>query len=157
GGEERAILAAPVDRDLPLAARATQLHCPVFRLELQCPASRCRFRLSAPGRGDTSGVEAGRGGRAGGKKEGSQVMKHWPIVSLAVLLAISTAPDAFGWGVYHGAYGGAAYRGPMGGAAVRGPYGGAAARGPYGGAAYRPPGGGGAYYGGYHGGTYYHG
>jgi len=48
----------------------------------------------------------------------------------AVLAATSPAPNAFAWGVYHGAYGGAAYRGPMGGAAVRGPYGGAAARGP---------------------------
>ena len=67
-------------------------------------------------------------------------MKWLSAVALSALLAASTAPDAFGWGVYHGAYGGAAYRGPMGATAVRGPYGGAAVRGPYGGTAYRPPG-----------------
>jgi hypothetical protein len=39
-------------------------------------------------------------------------MKRLSAVALSALLAASTAPDAFGWGAYHGAYyGGTVYRG----------------------------------------------
>jgi hypothetical protein len=59
--------------------------------------------------------------------------------SLAVLLGLSMAPNAFGWGAVSGPRGGAAYRGPAGGAAVRTPSGAAAVRGPAGAAAVRGP------------------
>jgi len=69
-------------------------------------------------------------------------MKRIACFFLAVLLALSVATDAFGWGSVSGPRGGAAYRGPMGGGAVRGPNGGAAVRGPLGsGAAVGPNGG----------------
>ena len=57
----------------------------------------------------------------------------------AVLLGLSMASDAFGWGAVTGPAGGAAYRGPAGGAAVRTPSGAAAVRTPSGAAAVRGP------------------
>jgi hypothetical protein len=80
-------------------------------------------------------------------------MKRLAVLSLGILLVASAAPNALGWGAYHGPRGGAYYRGPMGGAAarglggagyVRGPYGAGAYRGPYGGAGVRGPYGGAA-------------
>jgi hypothetical protein len=65
------------------------------------------------------------------------------LISLALCMAVSIAPDAFGYrggaGVYRGPMGGAAVRGPAGGAAVRGPAGAAAVRGPAGNVAVRGP------------------
>jgi hypothetical protein len=61
---------------------------------------------------------------------------------LAVLLGLSVATNAFGWGAVSGPRGGAAYRGALGGGAVRGPNGGVAVRGPAGAAAVRGPNGG---------------
>ena len=59
--------------------------------------------------------------------------------SLAVLLGLSIAPKAFGWGAVSGPNGGAAYHGPAGGTAVRTPSGAAAVSGPAGAAAVRGP------------------
>src|ERR1700726_2678292 len=85
-------------------------------------------------------------------------MKRLTIVCIGALLALSAAPDAFGWGSVSGPRGGAAYRGPMGGAAVRTPSGAAAVRTPSGAAAARGPYGGTAARGPvYGGGTVYHG
>src|SRR5208282_3517626 len=102
---------------------------------------------------------------ASAPKKRTRRMTRLTIVCLSVLLTLSAAPNAFGWGAVTGPRGGAAYRGPMGGAAVRtpsgaaavrGPYGGAAARGPYGGTAVRGPAyGGAAYRGPVYGGTVY--
>jgi hypothetical protein len=66
-------------------------------------------------------------------------MSRLATYSLAVLLGLSIAPNAFGWGAVSGPRGGAAYRGPAGGAAVRTPSGAAAVRGPAGGAVVRGP------------------
>ena len=46
-------------------------------------------------------------------------MKRLTALSLTGLLALSTAPDAFAWGAYHGGFGGASYHGAYGGSFSR--------------------------------------
>jgi Cysteine rich repeat len=105
-------------------------------------------------------------------------MKRITIGALSALVAISIAPQAFGWGAYHGGWGGGAYHGAWGGGAWHsgafgttgvhyGPSGATAYHsGAYGTSAYHTGAYhsgtygayGGGYYGGgayYHGGTYY--